>query len=411
MANQGGDLAKHTVTEDRVCKACARTIATTSADGDLVPVGTQERACHMCTPFEELFEDVKTKDEAFGRLQDRRSEHGGRQKALEEARAAHKTFDNFLIKIEAQPTHNNLIVRDHNQSQYESPNSIIPCQQGQKRNLTSSTPPKSKRRRLNGDTRRVSFDTSVVFRDDTDGRPYQVFNRGSEEYVPGRNAPPEPSGYLNTSGYGVAPSKFFGVKKHKKGWIETKEGREMDEEWMDVVMEEKEGGAEIDGIVGRIEASSKVEILSGHVRRDSLTVNHADGKEKILNLNLSDIATVVNDRAAEEEPYRSMFEAEAAETVQSHPPKPTIGHSEYETPEMVAHLKKHISGLSHADESEQDWTYGFGWKKKLSPSSRPKGEQWKPGLDPQSLPERLIIEMFGRGRTYPMNLRKRDDLG
>ena len=255
---------------DIICKVCSRLLATTSSNGDLVPTSTRDQACDTCRAFHELHENVKTKDAAFTEVEGRRTEHGGRQLALEDARAAHKALDNFLIQVE-QSTQNTTN-RQPSPPQQVLPSPVAHDQHGQKRNLTPSPLPKAKRPRLEADKRTVSFDASVVFRDEFDGRPYQVFNRASEEYVPGRNAPADPGGFLDTSGYGVAPGRFFGVRKHKKGWIETKEGREMDESWWggdDAVTGEHE--ADDKGKEGIDNGNEAVE-LSGHGHAGSSSV-------------------------------------------------------------------------------------------------------------------------------------------
>ncbi|KAF2691689.1 hypothetical protein K458DRAFT_285282, partial [Lentithecium fluviatile CBS 122367] len=207
-----------------ICKTCARTLATTSPDGGFVLSGTHNQACNTCEMFEVLYEDAQRRDDAFKELESRRFEHGGRQLALAEAKAAHKAFNNFLIQVEAQPMPS-ASSEDPSQSAtlQEAQDSFLSHKQDQKRALTPSTPPKAKRPRLDHGTHRVSFHPSVIFRDETDARPYHVFNRSSDEYVPGRNAPREPSEFLDTSGYGVPPGRFFGVRKHGKGWVETKE--------------------------------------------------------------------------------------------------------------------------------------------------------------------------------------------
>ncbi|KAF2254813.1 hypothetical protein BU26DRAFT_514655 [Trematosphaeria pertusa] len=219
------------------CKTCDRILAATSSLGDLVPAGTQANACDTCRKFEELHDDMQTKDEAFKALEGRRFEHGGRQKALEEAKAAHIAFDNFLIQVEVLVADSTTDEQGEEQSGGHDPEHLQPenSSRGPKRPLEPSpatTPPRSlKRPRLVDNSRRVSFESSVVFRDETERRPEMAFNRASEDYLPGRNAPPEGTEYVDTSGHGIAPTKFFGVRKQGKKWVETKEGREEDERW------------------------------------------------------------------------------------------------------------------------------------------------------------------------------------
>jgi len=79
--------------------------------------------------------------------------------------------------------------------------------------------------------RRVSFDASVVFRKDKEKRPADEFLRTSGEYRPGRNAAPEGSTYLDTSGSAQSVAGFFGAWKQDGEWVSTKKGLEMDREW------------------------------------------------------------------------------------------------------------------------------------------------------------------------------------
>jgi hypothetical protein len=413
MAPRDRDPITQTVPKESMCKACSRTLATTSPDGELVPAGTQEQACDACSSFEELYECLKTKDEAFQQLKNRRFEHGGRLIALEEAKAAHKAFDNFLIQTEAQSVHSTISQtsnQPHAPLQNQVPASIETHQRGQKRTLTPSTPPKAKRPRLDQSARRVSFDSSIVFHDETNARPYQVFNRESKEYVPGRNAPPEPSGYLNTSGYGVAPLRFFGVRKHKRGWIETKEGKEMDESWTKETEAEDPGDAVKDGAAGCVEASGEVHFTSGDTRRESPAMANADRKVEKLNSELSSRAANGEDRAAATEFHRTTCEMETAGMGKPQPQNPVPDQFECKISTPVASMDKQVTEPSSTNEDEPNWTYGFGWNKKLSPNSRPRGEQWRPGLELESLPQHMKLDMLRRGRGYPAGLKNRTTL-
>jgi hypothetical protein len=253
-------MAPDTTRNKISCKDCSRTLATTSSSGDLVPVNTlQTAACATCEPFETLHTALTSRDSAFAALAGRRPEHGGRVQALEAARAARKDLHNFLLDVEApiapKPGH-------HPQQQVETPSfpqsalsdkaleshptgdgtTPHPGPAKRARTPSSTTPPLSKRPRLSSSTRSVTFDPSIIFHDETSARPYLVFNRESDVYVPGRNAPKEKEVWLNTSGHGVAPSKFFGVRRAGKGWAVTKEGKDMDEWWWGRDAEEDDGG-------------------------------------------------------------------------------------------------------------------------------------------------------------------------
>jgi hypothetical protein len=393
---------------DRICRVCSRILATTSPIGDLVPAGTHDSACDTCKLFEELYGDVRVKDEAFKEVGGRRAEHGGRQKALEEARAAHKALDNFLIQVEMEISEPDTSIVQHPQPQDLAESDVKSNQQGQKRGLTSSTPRQAKRPRLESDTLRVRFDTSVVFHDETDGRPYQVFNRASEEYMPGRNAPSDLDGFLNTSGYGVAPGRFFGVRKHKKGWVETKEGREMDDLWRGVGDGTEESAGQ--SVKGGEEVEEEDE--GGRFKPD----NVGGGDGDVAEVKQKHIERLTTDEATEEEhnkhesPQTGSSKAQAASLSpiedqslpQLHPEEASPNRSENAAVQPTTltaepSTQQSLSKQSPTVAGEKEWTYGFGWNKKLSPKSRPRGEQWKPGFD-ESLPHHLKWELETRGR-------------
>ncbi|PVI06604.1 hypothetical protein DM02DRAFT_427261 [Periconia macrospinosa] len=242
--------ARHTPSpsgQDRICKACNRTMASISSEGDLVPLGTQDEACDICKPFEQLYSVMQTKDEAFSALESRRFEHLPRYQALEESKAAHRAFDNFLIQTEAQSrtrvhapkpgapdlSLGSTLASITNEGHGQAPPQPEEIHKPRLDRSRSSASPTKRRRPLLNDGRRVSFDSTVVFYDKEHGRPDEAFSRSSKEYAPGRNAPTKGKEFLDTSGLNTTATRFFGVKRLKKGWVETKEGREMDREWDD----------------------------------------------------------------------------------------------------------------------------------------------------------------------------------
>ncbi|CAI6335860.1 unnamed protein product [Periconia digitata] len=234
--------------QDRICKKCNRTMATTSPEGDLVPLMSRDSACDMCTPFEELYAVMQTKDEAFLALESRRFDHLPRYHAMEESKAAHKALDNFLLQTEMQitpkmtlHTHSNApgsLLKENavGFATNEGQEQLRPQSEEDNRQRTvlsslCAIPVKRSRPTLD-EQRRVSFDSGVVFYDKESGRPDEAFSRSSKDYVRGRNAPTEGYHFLDTSGLSTTATRFFGIKKHRKGWVETKEGKEMDAQWI-----------------------------------------------------------------------------------------------------------------------------------------------------------------------------------
>lgn len=67
--------------------------------------------------------------------------------------------------------------------------------------------------------KRLKFSDTVEFREDY--RPFNLFMRGDEAYVPGRYALPEGSEYEDTSGSGKGAVKFLGMKKVGNAWVEV----------------------------------------------------------------------------------------------------------------------------------------------------------------------------------------------
>ncbi|KAJ4357564.1 uncharacterized protein N0V89_002140 [Didymosphaeria variabile] len=227
------------------CKACSRTLATISAEGDLIPHGKLDEGCTLCKDMVMHYNEYKHVQGLFKELETRRDNYGPRQLALEAVHEAQMKWGNFIQSVAAW---------DHSESEEEG----LPEEQAEeqpekqthaetaedanaqpphrKRSLSPQSSPgprKLKRPRLSGHSRRVSFDPSVVFRD-AEAREKRIdaeFSRNSDGYWPGRYAAPEGRELLDTSGSSMTETKFFGVQKRGKGWVPTKEGLEMDAEW------------------------------------------------------------------------------------------------------------------------------------------------------------------------------------
>ncbi|KAF2643295.1 hypothetical protein P280DRAFT_505452 [Massarina eburnea CBS 473.64] len=411
------DHAKKSPATDRICKSCSRVLATTSPQGDLVPASTKDQACEACQQFEELYAALQTTDEAFLAVAGRRTEYGPRVNAVEACKAAHKAFDNFLITVEMQPGNDG-----RSFTEPETTTTDDTQQHGLKRSrtLSSTLQPAAKRLRSTLDnTRRVSFDTAVVFRDkENGGRPESDFNRRSDSYAPGRNAPPNGTDYLDTSGYGPSFVQFLGVKKHGKGWVETKEGKVMDEKWQSSVQNEE------DYICETVEEQKQqaADQASGEGSKEKQmmsreTVNRKTGKGASPEETYTDgmLAKSANTRAPakEQSPTEpSMVFQNASDNKTIDPStKPNMSTTQaaqttniYDVSSQaspILSLEKDIRIINEQPptsptEDAKLYTYGMGWSAKFSPKSAPRGTQWR--ASQASLTKKEWLENEGRGR-------------
>lgn len=261
--------------EQLTCKACTRTLATISTDGELQPHGALDEGCALC---KDMFQHCSEYEEVkgyFKELEHRRDDYGPRQLALEVVHQAQMNLGNFIQRValwgdEDGEETEGLAGEQHAGEQEEEvqqaqdqpttpsadthPALPIPQSRSKHPRTPHSSPPRkrTKRARLSERNRRVSFDPSVVFRDgeSPDRRVDAEFSRNSEGYAPGRWAAPEGSEWLDTSGNTLRETQFFGVQKRGGSWVATKLGMEMDEEWERAGREEeddheaKEGGNE-----------------------------------------------------------------------------------------------------------------------------------------------------------------------
>ncbi|KAL5443989.1 hypothetical protein PMIN07_000224 [Paraphaeosphaeria minitans] len=235
------------------CKACGRTLATISADGELQPHGALREGCALCMDMVMHCREYDEVKGYFGELAHRRDDYRPRQLALEVVHEAQMKLGNFIQAVaewgdegededEDEPFEG---VGSLEQEQTETATATATAtaeaepanaQPRHKRPLSpASSPPRkrAKRSRLSERQRRVGFDPSVVFRDAeaAEKRVDAEFSRNSEGYSPGRYAAPEGSEWLDTSGNSLRETQFFGVQKRGQKWVPTKEGIGMDEEW------------------------------------------------------------------------------------------------------------------------------------------------------------------------------------
>ncbi|KAF1951691.1 hypothetical protein CC80DRAFT_553062 [Byssothecium circinans] len=396
--------------KDSVCKTCSRIIATISSDGDLVPTLTQDQACDTCRRFEELYAVLQTTNEAYRAVESRRKEYGPRVIAVTACDAARKAFNNYLLEIESTPGNDT------------SASPRFPAdasqQRGQKRPLSPSSPQASAKRlrpTLNSSRRGVSFDNAVVFHDKESSRPDDAFNRRSDAYTPGRNAPPQGTEYLDTSGYPVNSwVQFLGVKKLGKGWVETKEGKEMDDEWQKQLEDEngvkkeveekhvvrekqenrisapKQNGEELNAdlpAVGDVE--------TGDVSKSKSQLEQLEKEldpEEPSKLSITASRTTSSERTDEPSAQLDMETETGQSTNTAHTPLQVL------TAPDINDIRTHNGRLPTPQEEDAElYTYGMGWSKKVSPNSTPKGIQWRAGA-PESLSNTEVEDNLHRGR-------------
>lgn len=238
------------------CKSCDRALATVSPNGLFPADLTSTQGCDTCQQFAALYDAMQAADEEYAPLHNKGDRHRGKQVAVAKVNKTHMDFDNWLMGVEApvkQNAERENGAEEEGQEEEEPIRETVEEQQGIKRARSHSpTPqqsgvdetlneppenpqpqqqqtlsiphrPSSKRShstRSLPERKRLKFSDSVEFRDDY--RSYLTLGRSSEEYAPGRYAPPE-GGYLDTSGADQSFPKFTGLKKVRGTWVEVKE--------------------------------------------------------------------------------------------------------------------------------------------------------------------------------------------
>jgi hypothetical protein len=232
-------------TETLTCKACGRTLASISTEGDLRPHGALAEGCALCKDMMMHCNEYEEVKGYFKELEHRRDDYRPRQLALEVVHQAQMHLGNFIHEVVAQGTSDDeapgVLSEPQPGEQIETETPPVEVADAPPRRRKRSLSPQSlpgarkrtKRPRLSELARRVTFDPSVVFRDAeaVEKRVDAEFSRNSDGYSPGRYAAPEGSEWLDTSGSSLKETQFFGVQKRGKKWVPTKEGLEMDEEW------------------------------------------------------------------------------------------------------------------------------------------------------------------------------------
>ncbi|KAG9189812.1 hypothetical protein G6011_06680 [Alternaria panax] len=230
------------------CRSCARVLAVVSAIG-LTPTtspDTSPAGCSTCQQFNSLYDAIQAANTDWAVLQNKRDSIT-KSFARENHMRAHMEFDNWLMTVEAprsprdgldeqpkgkDPKDGNNSSEDEEQmsatkrrrshsptTQRPGDKSDLPPHEQQGISLSLRTSPKRSRSAaaLAG-RKRLKFSDSVQFHDDY--RSSEQFHRPSETYVRGRNAPPEGSEYMDTSGSGLTFLKFTGMKKVGAKWVE-----------------------------------------------------------------------------------------------------------------------------------------------------------------------------------------------
>jgi hypothetical protein len=244
-------------TETLTCKACGRTLASISTEGELRPHGTLDEGCTLCKDMVMHCNEYEEVKGYFKGLEHRRDNYRPRQLALEIVHQAQMYLGNFIHEGTSDDEAPGVLSEPQPGEQVETETPPLAAADAPPRHrkrslspLSSAGPRKrTKRPRLSELARRVTFDASVVFRDAeaVEKRVDAEFSRNSEGYSPGRYTAPHGTEWLDTSGSSLKETQFFGVQKRGKKWVPTKEGLEMDEEWESASQDKDTAGTVTDG--------------------------------------------------------------------------------------------------------------------------------------------------------------------
>jgi hypothetical protein len=239
------------------CKSCARILATVSPTGLVrtTTPGPDTVGCQTCSRFSTLYNDVQAANAEWSAQANKRDSIT-KTFARDKHRKVHMEFVNWLMTAEAPATpksegngdtHDNTVVEeqgsvggDEQQQQgtkrrrshppttqqsgdinVQDDNLDSSPRQQQGLSLSFRLSPKRPRRTSASERKRLKFSDSVEFRDEY--RTSEQYHRPSDTYVRGRNAPPEGSEYMDTSGSGQTFLKFTLTKKVGAKWVEFSE--------------------------------------------------------------------------------------------------------------------------------------------------------------------------------------------
>jgi hypothetical protein len=238
------------------CKSCARVLATVSPTGLTPATSPDAMGCGTCQRYSALYSDVQAADADWAAQANKRdslSKHSAREKH----KKVHMEFDNWLMTVEVLATSKNKEIENSRHitivEEQGSVGGDEQQQQGIKRRRSHSPTtqqfgstnkqdgsssfsphqhqvsplslrPSQKRSRSTTslpERKRLKFADKVEFHDNY--RNSGDYHRPSETYVRGRNAAPEGSEYMDTSGSGQTFLKFTGVRKVGAKWVEISE--------------------------------------------------------------------------------------------------------------------------------------------------------------------------------------------
>jgi hypothetical protein len=235
------------------CKSCARALATVTPNG-LTPVpSSEEFGCSTCQRFSTLYDSLQAADTEWAAFENKRDSIT-KSFARDNHKRARMEFDNWLMTVEELPVprtgeHVTRIqdatpeVQDvfrgseephlgNTRRRSHSPTTQPPaiagqlCDQKLEQQCAASLSfrPSPKRSRSTSSLpsqKRLKFSDTVEFHETY--RSSEEYHRPSELYVRGRNAPPEGSDYMDTSGSSQTFLRFTKMKKVGARWVELSE--------------------------------------------------------------------------------------------------------------------------------------------------------------------------------------------
>lgn len=214
----------------------------------LTPVPSPEDSgCSTCERFNTLYDAVQAADAEWATLENKRDSMT-KSFARDKHKRARIEFDNWLMTIEALPTvrteervarlddaiseaqvlFHGTITRRRSHSPTTQHTTFAeelsnPRPQQLDDALLSFRPSPKRSRSTNSvqGPKRLKFSDEVEFHETY--RSCEEYHRPSEQYVRGRNAPPNGSEYMDTSGSGQTFLRFTQMKKVGAKWVELSE--------------------------------------------------------------------------------------------------------------------------------------------------------------------------------------------
>ncbi|KAJ5063967.1 hypothetical protein J3E72DRAFT_220049, partial [Bipolaris maydis] len=234
------------------CKSCARALAAITADG-LTPIqAPEEFGCSACQRFGTLYDALQAADTEWAAFENKRDSIT-KSFARDNHKKARMEFDNWLMTVEALPVpptgerttrieeaspevqhvfhgseepHLGIARRRSHSPTTQPPVTAerSPNPRLQQCDAPLSFRPSPKRSRSTNSLfgrKRLKFSDTVEFHQTY--RSSDEYHRPSQMYVRGRNAPPEGSEYMDTSGSSQTFLRFTQMKKVGAKWVELSE--------------------------------------------------------------------------------------------------------------------------------------------------------------------------------------------